>query len=639
MSIRLPFSLLLAAASSSFATEDSRLVRVLHAGPAMVARFDVQQISTSPYGRPILSEMKGDGPLVRQFFDLAGSDPSRDLREIFLATSPRSGLADRRLLVTRGSSDVARVCVQLHRNGPAELLTVDLLASGPDSRKLASLNSGLLLAGDPTSVRNALALRQLGASHLSIALAQRMQQNPPSSEDRAAQLEPYVRKFADILAILLEHSADPPAIEPAIYQGALPNMLKPLDPHSIFFDPDNFKQLQEMETSVRRGFGSVVSILPGRVVVLQTLPGSPSARSGLQAGDEIVAINGYVLAPLDTDQLVGLLGQSRTMKVKLDVRRQNTPRLLEFVLSPEAMDTPSVERIFTLAPGIGYLRVGGFEVKTGKDIGAAIQKLGGDNLKGLVLDLRNNPGGVVGAAIETASLFLEPGQRIFSIRGRSKETENVDVAAATKPYRFPVAVLVNEKSASASEIIAAAMQEHHRGYVIGQPTYGKGLVQSVFPLSNKSALALTVAYYYTPEGRSLQRPLRDSQIDANLSTTAGGLRPQHLVNPEAQTRLRIALDASGSFTTFATDYTRREKVTPDFDVTNPLLDVFRGWLGERRIQPGVNEWLTDTAWIRNRLRQEILNQGVSVERGDEIELARDPLISRALDLIRTGKLN
>jgi len=459
-----------------------------------------------------------------------------------------------------------------------------------------------------------------------------------SAQDRVAELEPYVRKFADVLAILLERSAEPPAIESALYQGALPAMLKPLDPHSIFFDPDNFKQLQEMETSVRRGFGTIVSILPGRVVVLQTQAGSPSARAGLQAGDDIMAINGYVLAQLDTEQLVGLLGQARTIKVKLDVRRQNSPRLLEFVLSPEAMDTPSVERAFNL-DGIGYLRVGGFEVKTGKDIRAAIERLGGDKLKGLILDLRNNPGGVVGAAIETASMFLKPGQRIFSIRGRSKETENVDVAAEARGYSFPLAVLVNEKSASASEIIAAAMQEHHRGFVIGQPTYGKGLVQSVFPLSNKSALALTVAYYYTPEGRSLQRPLRDSQIDATLSTTAGGLRPEHIVRPEAQTRLRIALDASGSFTTFATELTRREKVTAAFEVSNTLLDTFRGWLGERRIQPGVNEWLSDVAWIRNRLRQEILNQGVSVERGDEVELARDPMMNRALDLIRTGKVN
>jgi carboxyl-terminal processing protease len=260
-------------------------------------------------------------------------------------------------------------------------------------------------------------------------------------------------------------------------------------------------------------------------------------------------------------------------------------------------------------------------------------------LKGLVLDLRNNPGGVVGAAIETASLFLKPGQHIFSIRGRSKQQENVDVPATAKPYGFPLAVLVNEKSASASEIIAAAMQEHHRGFVIGQQTFGKGLVQNVFPLSNKSALALTVAYYYTPEGRSLQRPLRDSQIDTKLSTTAGGLKPEYPVEPEAQTRLRIALDASGSFTTFATDYTRREKVTSNFEVSNSLLDAFRSWLGERRIQPSVTQWVTDTAWIRSRLRQEILNQGVSVERGDEVELARDPLMIRALDLIRAGKIN
>ena len=463
-------------------------------------------------------------------------------------------------------------------------------------------------------------------------------QAPPPAEDRAAQLEPLVRKFADILAIVQVHSAEPPTLEPALYQGALPAMLKPLDPHSIFFDPDNFKQLQEMETSVRRGFGTIVSILPGRVVVLQTQAGSPSARAGLQAGDDIVGINGIALAQLDTEQLVGLLGQARTIKVKLDVRRQNSPRLLEFVLSPEAMDTPSVERAFSLN-GVGYLRVGGFEVKTGKDIHAAIEKLGGEKLLGLILDLRNNPGGVVGAAIETASLFLKPGQRIFSIRGRSKETENVDVAADAKGYRFPLAVLVNEKSASASEIIAATVQEHHRGFVIGQPTYGKGLVQSVFPLSNKSALALTVAYYYTPEGRSLQRPLRDSQIDATLSTTAGGLRPEYPVGPEEQTRLRIALDASGSFTTFATEFTRREKITSAFDVSNALLDTFRGWLGEQRIQPGVTQWLSDIAWIRNRLRQEILNQGVSVERGDEVELARDPMVNRALDLIRAGKVN
>ena len=472
-----------------------------------------------------------------------------------------------------------------------------------------------------------------------LVIAAEAQTTAPAAEDRAAALEPHVRQFANVLAILQEYGAEAPALDTAINQGALPGMLKTLDPHSIFFDPDNFKQLQEMETSVRRGFGTIVSLLPGRVVVLQTQAGSPSARAGLQPGDSIVAINGYALAQLDTDQLVGLLGQARTMKVKLDVHRQNTPRLLEFVLSPEAMDQPSVERAFLAAPGVGYLRVGGFEIKTGKDIHAAIEKLGGAQLKGLVLDLRNNPGGVVGAAIETASLFLEPGKRIFSIRGRSKAPENVDVAATAKPYRFPLAVLVNEKSASASEIIAAAMQEQHRGFVIGQSTYGKGLVQSVFPLSNKSALALTVAYYYTPDGHSLQRPLRDSQIDATLATTSGGLRPEYPVRPEAQTRLRIALDASGSFTTFATEFTRREKVAPEFEVSNRLLDTFRGWVGEHRIQPGVNEWLSDTAWIRNRLQQEILNQGVGVERGDQVELGRDPFMSRALDLIHASKVN
>ena len=204
-------------------------------------------------------------------------------------------------------------------------------------------------------------------------------------------------------------------------------MLRRLDPFSIFFDPGQFEQLNELQKSTRKGFGSVVSILPGRVIVLQTLPGTPSAKSGMSPGDEIVVVNGIPLARLDTDQLVQLLSQSRNQQVRLDVRRPGNARLLPLVLTPEEVDSPSVERAFLMRPGVAYLRVGSFDVPTGKAIKDAIEQLGGENLKGLVLDLRNNPGGVVASALETASLFLKPGQVIVSVRGRSVGSDEVKV--------------------------------------------------------------------------------------------------------------------------------------------------------------------------------------------------------------------
>src|SRR5262249_3578367 len=160
----------------------------------------------------------------------------------------------------------------------------------------------------------------------------------------------------------------------------------------------------------RKGFGTVVSILPGRVVVLQTLPNTPSSKAGMMPGDEILAVNNYRLDRLEPEQIIELLNQSKQKPAQLVVRHPGNVRLAELTLVPEQMQTSSVERAFLLKPGIGYLRVASFDANTGQQIAAAVEKIGGRNLQGLLLDLRNNPGGVMTAALETASLFLQPGQ-------------------------------------------------------------------------------------------------------------------------------------------------------------------------------------------------------------------------------------
>src|SRR6267142_497584 len=189
----------------------------------------------------------------------------------------------------------------------------------------------------------------------------------------ADDLEPQVKRLVSAFALVEENAADPISSEQVFYQGVIPGMLRRLDPHSVFFDPQQFEQLKQLETSTRKGFGSVVSVLPGRVIVLQTLPGTPSAKSGMSPGDEILAINGYAIDRLDIDQMISLLTQSRQQPARLAVRRPGNARVLDFVLTPEEMQAPSVERAFHVKPGVGYLRVASFDEKTGEQIKEAIE--------------------------------------------------------------------------------------------------------------------------------------------------------------------------------------------------------------------------------------------------------------------------
>jgi carboxyl-terminal processing protease len=453
----------------------------------------------------------------------------------------------------------------------------------------------------------------------------------------APDIEVQLKKFVEAFAKIEANAAGKINSEQAVYGGAIPGMLRVLDPHSTFLDPQQFEQLKEMERSERKGFGSVVSVLPGRVIVLQTLPGTPSARAGLSPGDEIVGINNIPLYRLEFEQLVQVLSETRQHQAKIDVRRSGNARLLQFVLTPELMDSPPVDRAFLLEPGIGYVRVASFDPQTGKQVKDAIEKLGGSKLSGLVLDLRNNPGGVVQAALETASLFLKPGQRIFSIKGRSGQGEDVDVPKNAEPYGFSVALLVNEKTASAAEIVTGALQDDKRAVVVGEPTYGKGLVQSVFNLSRNTALALTTAFYYTPSGRSIQRPLKNVLLQADTQGNTGGIRPDQVVAPDVITRLRAVLEGSGSFAAFGTDYIAKHKIDDSFQASPELLDDFRVYLSQHQIQPGIAEWLGDKGWIESRLQQEIVTMALGVEKGDEIEMRHDPVVRRAIALIQPNR--
>jgi carboxyl-terminal processing protease len=344
------------------------------------------------------------------------------------------------------------------------------------------------------------------------------------------------------------------------------------------------------------------------------------------------------------------LGESRQQQAQLEVRHPGADAIARLVLTPEEMQSPSVERAFFVGAGTGYIRVTSFDENTGRQVKEAVEKLGGHSLAALVLDLRNNPGGLVSAALETAALFLPPGSRLVTVRGRGVPETSEIVPPNATPYTARLAILINEKSASASEIVTGAMQDHDRAAIVGIPSFGKGLVQSVFPLSDGTGLALTTALYYTPSGRSIQKPLvshfelsgatahpnakSEFRTDkGRVVTGGGGVQPDYVVYPQPMSRLRMVLDASGVFPVFATEYLRSHKVTEDFEATPQVVDQFRAFAAARGIQPGVGDWSLESEFVRDRIRIEVFNQALGVEKGDELEARRDPAILKALDVL------
>jgi carboxyl-terminal processing protease len=321
------------------------------------------------------------------------------------------------------------------------------------------------------------------------------------SADGGATYE-QLRLFTEVLSIVQNQYVDEVQPKDLIY-SAIKGTLRGLDPHSSFLDPESYREMQVETSGSFGGLGIEITLRDDVLTVVAPIEGTPAHRAGLAPGDRIVKIDGIVTKDMQLADAVKRMRGKPGTKVTISVMREGWAEPRDFEITREQIRVQSV-RAHDLGNGIGYIRLRQFQEQTGHDIEAALDRFAKNGTKALVLDLRNNPGGLLTAAVEVTEKFVDDGKLIVYTEGRVRNQNMRFSAHAKKAYTsLPMVVLVNQGSASASEIVAGALQDYGRAVVVGTQTFGKGSVQTIIPLSDGSGLRLTTAKYFTPKGRSI----------------------------------------------------------------------------------------------------------------------------------------
>ncbi len=453
--------------------------------------------------------------------------------------------------------------------------------------------------------------------------------------------------------------------------SAITGMLQTLDPHSSFLDPRAYAQLRERQEGRYYGLGISITPLDGNITVMSLFEGSPAYRKGIRRGDVIARIEEEDTKGWTSDQAVKALRGPKGTEVKLGLRRQGYTDLIELAVERDEVNIPTIKGVFMIGNDTGYVRLNDFSETTDRDRGEALASLQAKGMTRLLLDLRDNPGGPLDQAIRVSDRFLPKGDMVVYTRGRTRNSDqDYRASDAADLAPMPIVVLVNRNSASAAEIVSGALQDHDRALIVGEKTFGKALVQSVYRISEGAGLALTTARYFTPSGRLIQRPwdgtfdeyltysLREQKADephdpANMKLTdagrkvygGGGIEPdKYILGPVEgfnPTRFGRALWARQIFADFAQRFTaegdtrirtngQTRTLGRGFSVDDAMVAEFRKYLDTRKVRVDAASFKTDTEFIRAMIQYDIDLALFGVEEARRNLVARDPQAQFAL---------
>jgi carboxyl-terminal processing protease len=470
-----------------------------------------------------------------------------------------------------------------------------------------------------------------------------------------------VEGFTSVLDVVQSNYAEPVDVDKAVYQGAIPGMLRMLDPHSNFFDSRQFALLREDQRGKYYGVGMVVAPRENHTVVVAPYVDAPAFKAGLRPGDVIAKVDDKTTDGLSTTEVADMLKGPKGTIVKIQVSREGWNEPLTFSVTRDEIPRHSVDIVTMLKPGIGYVRLTQFNETTDREVADALKQLNATSLDGLVLDMRNNPGGLLNEAVAVGDIFLEKNQLIVSYHGRSAPERRFYAIRGNQGMTVPLVILVNNNSASAAEIVTGAVQDHDRGLVVGDTTFGKGLVQTVTPLSENTGLALTTARYYTPSGRLIQRdyksislyeyhyerkvpehPTEIRQTDSGRQVTGGGgITPDIVVDQPKYTKFQEEMfredvffpqeQGVGGFTRYFLG--TRPSITHSFEVDDKVMKDFRDYLAKHNIHYTEPEFAENQDWVKRKIKQEVFMSNFGTQEGFKVLLEADPQVQKAVEAI------
>lgn len=479
----------------------------------------------------------------------------------------------------------------------------------------------------------------------------------------ATNLQESVKDFSQVLTVVQQNYAVPVDTNKVVYDGAIPGMLRMLDPHSYFFDPHTWAITQEDEQGRYYGVGMqiVQRLSDNKTMVVSPFVGSPAFKAGIRPGDIILKVDDKSTAGITSTDIADMLKGPKGTTVHIAMGREGVPDPIVFTLVRDEIPRHDVDSPIMVKPGIGYVRLTGFNETTGDDFADALRELNAPSLDGLIIDLRENPGGVLDAAWAVGDMLLDKNQLIVSRRGRASAYHPYYALHGNGGLRVPIVLLMSSGSASASEIVAGAIQDHDRGLILGERSFGKGLVQSVMPLSEGTGLALTTAHYYTPSGRLIQRDYKDvsffdyeynrqatiKQSEVKLTDSGrqvyggGGITPdESFPTPKDDTFQQTLLGRNifyrfdigvGDFTTFYLG--TKPAVTKNYTVDDSVITMFKQYLQKKNITFTDKDITDHLDWIKLHIRREVFTSLFGQQEGFKVEAEADPEVAKAVELL------
>ncbi|MEE9229563.1 MAG: S41 family peptidase [Acidobacteriota bacterium] len=462
-----------------------------------------------------------------------------------------------------------------------------------------------------------------------------------------------LRAFSSMLGLIQERYMDETDSDEVVY-GAIRGMLRTLDPHSNFLDPNAFREMREEQRGSFSGLGIVISVRgeEGLLTVISPIEGTPAHRAGMRAGDIISMIDGEETAGMTIGQALKKLRGKKGTTVDLIITREAAEEPLDFTITRDDIPTTSIPYAYMLRPGVGYIKIKNFTQTTSDELDQKLRALSKQGMERLILDLRANPGGLLEQAVKVSSRFLGGGKLIVYTRGRVSNSDQEYYGSDDKiGLRYPLIVMVNKGSASASEIVAGAIQDHDRGLVVGENTWGKGLVQTVYPMSHESALALTTAKYYTPSGRLIQRDYRSLEdyftyaqmqddesrevhyTDAGREVlSGGGITPDvEVENPETPEFIQQLVRRSVFFD-FAVNLLAHVELDRSFEIDEAILTRFKKFIEEKKIEFEEEDLKNNFPYLETAIRAEVLGNLYGLEERSRALAENDLQLLQALDL-------